>query len=131
MIQATELRIGNYLKNDGVVVKIDARSIFDIWGGNLITRIKKYEPILITVAWLDKFGFDEGFDWESGDYTNSFDLSLVVTYNEDTKDFSLSKYLKSGFIGSRLVIKNKLKYIHQLQNLYFALTGEELTLSVT
>lgn len=119
MIQANELRIGNYLKNDGVVVKIDARSIFDIWGGNLITRIKKYESLLITVAWLHKFGF------EQRDHLWSIDIDRYnkINYNSDQNIFF------SGQLG--FSIQHDIKYIHQLQNLYFALTGKELTLSVT
>ena len=131
MIQVNELRIGNlFIAYDDKVFKWDMPLFGLLNQGVELDEIIK-SPILITVALLDQFGFSEGFDWESGHYTNNLDSSLVITYNEDTTDFSISKYLKSGFTGSRLVIKNKIKYIHQLQNIYFSLSGKELTLSVT
>ena len=42
-LSVRELRVGNYLLKDGILVKIDARSIFDIW-----EETKEYEPILLT-----------------------------------------------------------------------------------
>lgn len=115
-ITANELRIGNYLKNDGVVVKIDARSIFDIWGGNLITRIKKYEPIHITEDWLLKFGFVlRGFYYHFPNH----------------EIFKLEQYkLNNAYFlrhGNESLDSVRINYVHQLQNLYFALTGKELT----
>lgn len=122
MMQVRELRIGNYLKNDGVVVKIDARSIFDIWGGNLITRIKKYEPILITESWLLKFG-------AVGCGGNRFYLDI-----KDTLQLFWNigdDYFICGFSSrsTHVCYFNEIKYVHQLQNLYFALTQKELTLN--
>ena len=52
-MNANELRTGNYILNDGVVVQADGRTIFDIWSGTS----KKYEPIPLTEEWLIKFGF--------------------------------------------------------------------------
>jgi len=53
-MEAKGLQVGNYLKNDGIVVKIDARSIFDMFNDN-----QKYKPIQLTDEWLVKFGFEK------------------------------------------------------------------------
>lgn len=77
------------------------------------------EPIPLTDEWLIKFGFEEnGLDkkenkkyrltWEEG----VFDIYRISSfYLDDGKHY-----------------EPKIEFIHQLQNLYFALTGTELTL---
>lgn len=67
----------------------------------LIVFIK---PIPITEEWLLKFGFTKPKDSEG------YLLNGLVFYD--------------GFLSSNQ--KEKLKYVHQLQNLYHALTGSEL-----
>lgn len=111
MIQASELRVGNYLKSD-VVVKIDARTIFDIWDIS-----KKYEPIPITEEWLFKFGFVDGHKCEEYHNFIILDPFFIVAYKKN--NYHLHVYGKFNI---------EIKYIHQLQNLYFALTGKELEL---
>ena len=111
-MKAQELRIGNYLKKD-VVVKIDAKIIFDIW-----IEAEDYEPIPITEEWVLKFGFykelrDSG---EAGFFMSKNDCNVII------KDFG-DGFL---FIWELSFMGKPIKYVHQLQNLYFALTSEEL-----
>lgn len=110
-MKANELRIGNLLYNDGVVVTIDARSIFDIWDDN---GLGKYKPITLTPEWLERFGFES--------YLNS----------EYKKDCLYIEILNDGTIewcwGWNNEKSDPINYVHQLQNLYFALTGAELSL---
>jgi hypothetical protein len=70
-----------------------------------------YEPIPLTEEWLLKFGFEE---WDKNAWQKGFDLSIH-------KIDSIFWYNNNG-------INVLIKYVHQLQNLCFALTGEELTL---
>ena len=55
MMKASEMRIGNYINNDGVVVQVDSRTIFDI--DTDTDSAIKYKAIPITEQWLAKFGF--------------------------------------------------------------------------
>jgi hypothetical protein len=66
------------------------------------------EPILLTDEWLKRFGFTKDEKY----------------YSKESFDVDLDEWF--GF--HKMVISCPLKYVHQLQNLYFALTGEELTL---
>ena len=61
------------------------------------TSNKKIEPIPLTEEWLIRFGFKK---------------DMVLLTNSDGDNFYLSDF--------------KIEYVHQLQNLYFALTGNEL-----
>jgi hypothetical protein len=109
-MNAKELRIGNYLKKDGVMVTIDARSIFDIWDVD-----ERYKPIPLTEDWLLKFGFSENYHgiystWGFQDFDRYFEINQEPCLFEY---FASPKWIK-------------LEFVHQLQNLYFALEGEEL-----
>lgn len=111
-MNASDLRIGNYVK--GVRVG-KVKTIFsthfqvdDINSVSLGYSIQdKFEPIPLTEEWLIKFGFTKNFEEYS------------------TKHLKIGKRVnKKGFYyGGR-----EIKHVHQLQNLYFALTGEELTI---
>ena len=75
-----------------------------------------YEPIPLTEEWLIKFGFD--FDGYCSYWKSEIEL---------TKDTMDEHFQSFNNVGSGLCQK-EIKYVNQLQNLYFALTGEELTI---
>jgi hypothetical protein len=129
-MKASDLRIGNLLLNDGIVVTIDARTIFDIWNDE---GAKKYKPIPLTEKWLLKFGFEKVvYDSEETGYGTEYELkcsSDVFMVYED--DFSVALYSCKEVIGRDLSVIptwNQVKTVHGLQNLYHALIGKELTL---
>jgi hypothetical protein len=77
----------------------------------------KIKPIPLTEEWLIKLGFQyDTITYYQQDYTG------ILIADGDDDEFDL-------FFGS---IKNRIfvgiKYVHQLQNLYFALTDKELTI---
>jgi hypothetical protein len=116
-MKATELRIGNLVRNNlnGEILKpcdvlCDGINTDNIEGLNY----GFIEPIPLTEEWLLKFGFKwKNFAFRDGTFT--------VRYQ---KEF----YVYLSVEGVR-PIQIKLDYVHQLQNLYFTLTGEELILN--
>lgn len=113
MIDPKELRIGNLLKGDGVIVTIDARSVFDMWYNG-----KPYGPIPITPEWLERLGFER--DEETR-------YRLYLEHNRWLKSWGRSgSFLVKGDNDFGVFVYD-IKHIHQLQNLFFALTGHELT----
>jgi hypothetical protein len=112
-MEAKELRIGNYVYAKEIET-VKAIGIEDyIWFDkerNL--SVELCQPIPLTEEWLLKFGFmkiDGSF----------FKLSFLF-YGLKIKDAIGFQFRKGEFLI-------QLKYVHQLQNLYFALVGEELT----
>lgn len=82
-------------------------------------------PISLTEEWLIKFGFDKT------KLNGCYKIGLGA-YDYELRDFTV---LNNQWVVS--VIQPELwtaafcwniRYVHQLQNLYFALTGEELTI---
>lgn len=91
------------------------------------------EPIKLTDQWLKEFGFSLMTDTTPYNYrihkNKSFCYIRYGTFG--TFENGVEKTFQ-GFNG--LFIANKfvrvIKYVHELQNLYFGLTGEELILNV-
>jgi len=77
------------------------------------------KPILLTDEWLLKFGFER--------LNNAYQAPGKKSYLNP--GFSLWNPVgESEFTLNDTVLCPKTEYVHQLQNLYFALTGTELEL---
>jgi len=117
-LEAKELRIGNIVINAGrrgsVQPLIGVESVSVSLLGIIATYPDnhEYEPIPLTEEWLLKFGFiRKHFDMKIKGLKLTASTRLVAS-----DKLSAFHHKKVGFISS----------VHQLQNLYFALTGEEL-----
>jgi hypothetical protein len=120
-MKAQELRIGNLLYNDNVVVTIDARTIFDIWDD---AGLKKYNPIPLTEKWFIKFGFKK-------DANGNYWRGLITHYLKiiQSGEYFYPYYIQIPEFSSEnenRVSLNRIQHIHQLQNLFYSLCGEEL-----
>jgi hypothetical protein len=103
-----EFRIGNLVYGKKIET---VRGIIDgyVWFNDEANlHIELCQPIPLTEEWLLKFDFE-------------------ITNNFQTKD-RFQTHIQDGIIWFEYgYIVIELKYVHQLQNLYFALIGEELT----
>ena len=132
-MKATELRIGNlvYNKNgeaDNIVAIVnthekdtEALQIDTHFIGMLnepwMVSVEHggVNPIPLTEDWLIKFGFED-----RNDYWKKKKVKMVWS----------SRIIKTGErLGIRHEKYDHVQYVHQLQNLYFAMTGEELTVN--
>jgi hypothetical protein len=105
-VKNTEIRIGNIINRNGLIVAVDEQTFWD-----MKKNPEQYNPILLTEEWLLNFGFIKN----STSWTNWQKPTGV-------KEVRVSIHNKYLFYNGRMI-----EFIHQLQNLYFALTGEELT----
>jgi len=127
MIQANELRIGNWVYITDTLtqlfykqeVQINIHNLMYLCGECKEPFELNIEPIPITEEWLLKFGFKEKKD---NDGIFGFKLKNFWYINE--YQFRLSDFIETH----GMLIDNKIHYVHQLQNLYFALTNQELTI---
>ncbi len=143
MIDANDLMLGNYVLNGKILFRIDyfeknvigmvnseVKSDSKKWNLDSRLKLEFAEPIPISEDWLTKLGFEKqvmsyskNIDFFgggrrlsfSGDYLyiidsekqNTIPTDIVVLWNKDVmKEFS----------------------IHKLQNIYYLLTGEKLTI---
>ena len=107
-MKANELRIGNwyrwYAERRYYEYQVEET---DFCYGNMVN----FEPIPLTEEWLVRLGFKK--------LTQGGSIYKV-------KDFHVQDFSQLGIYECNNHIE--IKYVHQLQNLYFALTGQELEL---
>jgi len=126
-MKETELRIGNYISNqDGTLrgIPIGEPHIVDKTD---FKWAEMYVPIPLTEEWLLKFGF------ELKDKINMGFIKQINFPHMKNYLYVNSKYYTTALwdeISQKefLIMLNPCQYVHQLQNLYFALTNEELTI---
>lgn len=123
-----DLRIGSLVSYNNCDLKVTALgSRSDIIGleRHPLTAFNRVSPIPLSEEWLLKFGFIEqiGFIKFIGKkYTNSFEVSN----NDLDKWYCYFRNFNKSELDDFVLLMNDLKYVHQLQNLYHALTGKDL-----
>lgn len=151
MIKATELRIGNYILClnelyvvDGIKYEPNAPSSkwrinFRTLGSNnagMVLRSGKMEnwicPIPLTPEWLGGFGFVDPANNGWGLRLSVSAMEELVWYRQDGPEFNGTYHsVRYQSKGPGITRDLGIKYIHQLQNLFYCLTGEELTIKET
>ena len=131
MIQPNELRIGNWVKFIYTCMQVGHGTFEDCKKTNDTDAPFKYEPIPLTSEILEKCGFklNDDRDLKTRHPEDNLKYSLEVSeyqYIGVTNDDSwfVGGHHSNPFYGHYL--RYDFKYLHQLQNLYFALTNEEL-----
>lgn len=130
-MKAKELRLSNLVYWDGKTIhnvyKVESiyKDGIDL-EDNIYTNINSISPIPLTEEWLVKFGFElkeTSIDNEYKRYYNKIGDGYHVCIDK------LGATLHQSIEGElEYVTCLIIKYVHQLQNLVFALTGEELEL---
>jgi hypothetical protein len=127
-MKANELRIGNLvmyfkdtpnkvigLANGKLYVRYDDDKYF-------MTELEDASPIPLTEEWLIKFGFGDARITDRLYTRKKTDGFYGFYINKETMSYCTFDY--EGTIDDII----KIEYVHQLQNLYFAVTNEELTM---
>ncbi len=111
-IKLEELRLGNLFTIDDRVFHLDRKFLFAITSGTL--GYQTLFAIPLTLEWLIKLGFHE----VSGVY---------AVYGKEINIKLNNGYWDAYFKGKYVCV---IKHVHQLQNLFYAIFGRELTLGV-
>jgi len=134
MIQANELRIGNWFKESTryfqveEIKKTGVRSTYirtdNKESPSSLFSLNDIDPIPLTPEMLEKAGFV--CDWDT--YRLDIKGSGVIDWSDDGSvgigdiGDSRDRFLFAG--------NGPCKYVHQLQNLYWCLCGEELEINL-
>lgn len=102
-MEATELRIGNFYDHHGTPKKVTHSIIEDVWEA----KRTWCKPIPLNNEWMLKLGF--AIDDDCGWVIEDFEIDLSYRFVNSLPSVNL-------------------EYVHQLQNLYHAITGKELTI---
>ena len=131
-MEAQELRIGNlvYAKTishhkDSIcsITGLTHKGIYVKYGRGHIIPIK-INPIPLTEEWLWKFGLTLGYSRYGYNIPNwMFNLTAFMGIGLNGNSEWFNVYCVNGEIKQ---ILSSIYYVHELQNLYFTLTKEEL-----
>ena len=128
MIHPQELRIGNY-----IMQKLNTRIMTVVCGFQHFELLQKagkdFFPILLKAELLEKAGFIENKDYPLLPQAREFKLALPVIGNSKNEILAYIKNNKECFaraVVNNLPVSNNIYHLHQLQNLYYTLVGEEL-----
>lgn len=121
MINNSDLRLGNWIKHKDYHLKVNDINHYMVccephWGFDMVEDI---EGIPLTPEILEKFGSpcDQHSQWQF-----SVKISAISIYFRANAGIWYSE-LAGIYLG------DKIQYVHQLQNLFFILTGKELELT--
>jgi len=112
-MKSEELRIGNFVY-DKLYPSNELRRIIIKYGA-IIDNSEHFEPIPLTKEWLLDFGFEKCETLEEQGYKKG--IYKLFANSLDEINFCFFDF------GDWY---QHIDYVHQLQNIYFALTGEEL-----
>lgn len=122
-MEAKEFRIGNYLQDrEGRLCMVEnlgkdcfSDSQIDAPAIKGVLTSLPCKPIPLTEEWLEIMGFkDYDYYWSKGRIRAAWYSRTVATGERN---------------GIYISGKRHIKYVHQVQNLYFALTGKEITIN--
>ena len=120
-MNSKELRIGNFVHHKAE----DLEERWTVVDFALFLKdmeyIKNVKPIKITEEWLEIFGFEttgyEGLFWVKGGL-----MFTGINYTDQGEEDRCLGYGHNFNMSSTV----RINYVHELQNLYFSLTGQEL-----
>lgn len=125
VLKASDLRINNFIsdihatdKFYGVVNKVHKDKVY--YSG-FFSKIEDVRGIPLTEEWLNKLGLNVNKWFCENSYCVVEDKTGDTSYGWCMKvqNASHTKEIEFGYF----------KYVHELQNLYYALTGSELTVA--
>lgn len=123
MLKANELRIGNWVNNGHYNTTVSALIISVIEANK-----QEFFPISLTPELLVKCGFNRDVDYD-GDPLWSMSNSLLYLFIQPDESL-MSCYGNYKIEDSHGFGFTRITYLHQLQNLIFALTEKELNIEL-
>ena len=127
-MKTTELRLGNLVKNQkGVAESIQGiytiPDHIEVLTETHVGLADDFTPIPLTEEWLERFGFERDEEYDEGGLVD-YRLTLMKNSLEFVSFWNSEEI--TGVNQPQTGVD--VEYVHQLQNLYFALTGQELTI---
>lgn len=119
-MELKELRIGNLILKNGSNYIVDTLFFVDVYDGTAMGF--DLQPITLTEEILLKCGLKRTL-YDSSYELNDFSIFLDKRIRENI-------YIQCEKRNWNVLNGLRIDYLHQLQNLYFALTNEELTVNL-
>jgi hypothetical protein len=131
MIKSQEFRLGNYLMHKTGVRILTVRCAFEHFALMAKGGEKDLYPVVLSVPVLEKCGFTENKKYALLPESREFIFVVPVMGSGEIEVRAYVKNNKECFgriMMNGVPVSNNFHHLHQLQNLYHALTGSELEL---
>lgn len=122
MIKKEELRIGNFIFDLSIDRMVKVSYYKNMW--QVVQYENHFDPIHLTPEILEGCGFEKD---EDGEYNLYFGNDTLRWVKGNDNDWF---FIFQDSPGCDFVSFYQTRSLHQLQNLYFALTAEELTVNL-
>ena len=126
MIKINELRIGNVILINGEIVKIDL-DFFKTYNKSIkINGLKLTEDMLIDLNYRKQ---------ENTEWNGKRNVKVEPYYFDTQLPFHAPNRTSGIYVRNKKLYKlggfvyDELKYLHQLQNVFFVLTGDEMIIT--
>ncbi len=133
MIKLDEFRPGNFLlEKTGVRVLISTCNARH-YSMSPSDNAKNLFPVVLNADVFSKAGFIENKDYALLPEAREFRLVLPVKTGNVTEIMGYIKNNKEAFARAQVsnqIASNPVYHLHQLQNLFYALTGEEMVYKI-
>lgn len=130
ILKPQDLRIGNwvYFTDFPVLnkpVQVDIKNVLE----EILEHQPSwfFKPIPLTPEMLGKAGFEK---WDNGEYFTRVDEYISLHIYEDGRYVFWSGSADDESSFTVIGKDNRIQYLHQLQNLFFSLTGKELKVNL-
>lgn len=131
-MKSNELRIGNLISRLDIgnsepriesVIELRKDKVLTSGPISVICGYDEINGIQLTEELLLKLGFKKELESDNAIFYEN-DFISINTY----KGYNSTFLKRNRLLNQQDYSINNIKYVHQLQNLYFSLTGEELTI---
>jgi hypothetical protein len=129
MVKRNEFRLGNYLMHKTGVRILTMPCTFQHFERMAKDGGKDLFPVVLAPANLEKAGFIENKKYALLPESREYVLVLPVM---GSGDISIKAYVKNNkecfarLMMNNVPLSNNVYHLHQVQNLYYTLTGEEM-----
>jgi hypothetical protein len=141
-MNATELRIGNMVSYEAtthIIRELHTDKVLHVWAGctsdGYYSPYDDMEPIPLSASILEQMGFTLSEDLGDIQYYQQQGARHGYGVSKDHEEWAFYKFRtntkEEHEIDYLVYDEPHFLYVHQLQNLYHALTGYELTLQTT
>ena len=126
-MKESEIRIGNYFEYKKHIIEFAIEDFVEISNNDQFLELF-LKPIKLTEQWLKDFGFEKT-TYNAIHSLQGWESTVTYIIDELWGIIFCKKQIIFGYESDNegYVSLCSIQYVHQLQNLYFALTKKELT----
>ena len=123
-MKISELRIGNYIRDvfetkSHEVKKLDLEDYAAMLNRRNSSHPNIYRGVELSDEWIKRFGFEVS---KTQDKFFIKDNNIGISTADD-----MFRFIKGNFVCQ--IVLREFEFVHELQNLYYAITGVELSVA--